>query len=410
MAETNISNLYSVVAPGQRSDQVKALQTALIGAGHNIGAGATGFFGPQTQAAVDAWKKTLGTTTAVETPATPAGPSSFTLDMPNEPKSDVLTKYTSLDEIKKMLEESNTAIDKTLVPTAEENRLKKELADIQAKEDTINQGVKQYKNNLEGEGITSGAIQGRSWETDRNAAFSLEPLALKEKNLLMRLGLEVEARGVEQKIAENKYGTTKDIIEYASKAQAAIDKQKNDLIASTDKMTDNTRQALTTILSQFKGLDFNVLSSEAQLKLQSMANSLGIPIDVIIKGMEVNKNQQDLENLKKTKSSIPTIRSGSMVIQESSVSQGQTVLDSTRGKPYQNDKGETITPPASDRYANTAVYLKMLETWKADGGLEQHFYKNYPPKNYLNPNDPSIPQYIKDMLKKQTEETDVVFE
>lgn len=337
-------------------------------------------------------------------PAGPVVPTPLTIDTSKEPSSDTLTKYTSIDEIKKMLDSSTADINKTLVPTDAETQLKTQLADIVAKEDAVNMGSKIYKNNLEGEGISSGAIQGRSIAQDRSTALTTEALALQEKNLLTRLGLEADARGVQTKIAENKYANVKDTIEYAAKAQAEIDKQKAALVTATDKMTDNTRQALTTILSQFKGIDFHSLSTEAQLKVQTMANSLGIPIDVIMKGMEVNKNQQDLENLKKTATSIPTIKSGSMVIQESSVAQGQGVLDASRGKPYKNEAGETITPPATDKYANTALYLQMLDAWKKDGGLEQDFYKNYPPKNYLNPSDPTIPQYIKDMLKKQADE------
>lgn len=407
-ATQNISNLFSVVAPGQKSAQVKSLQEALIGAGFKINAGATGFFGAETQAAADAWKKTLGTPAPIapEVPAGPATPTTFTLDTSKEPSSDTLSQYTSIDTIKKMLDESTAEINKTLTPSAEETKIKTQIADLRAQEDNINLGVKKYKSNLEGEGISAGAIQGRSWDVDRNVAMTLETLGVQEKNLLTRLGLEQEARGLEEKVATNKYGATKDIIEYASKAQAAIDKQKTDLINATDKMNDNARQMLSTILTQFKGLDFHALSPEAQLKMQTMANQLGIPVDVIIKGMEVNKNQQDLENLKKASSGLSstTIRSGSLVVPESSVAQGQGVLDASRGKPYKNDKGDTITPPATDKYANTALYLQMLDAWKKDGGLEQDFYKNYPPKNYLNPSDPTVPQYIKDMLKKAVDD------
>lgn len=99
-----------------------------------------------------------------------------------------------------------------------------------------------------------------------------------------------------------------------------------------------------------------------------------------------------------------------MVITEGLVAQGQSALDASRGQPYQNENGETITPPSSDTYANSAVYLQMLNAWKKDGGLEQDFFKNYPPKNYLNPNDASIPQYIRDMLKKLSEEDVPLFQ
>lgn len=74
---------------GSKGAVVTCLQTALIANGYSIPAGATGLFGPQTQAAVIAWQKAKGITpaagyfgaksraafgsTAVTTPTTPAG-------------------------------------------------------------------------------------------------------------------------------------------------------------------------------------------------------------------------------------------------------------------------------------------------------------------------------------------------
>lgn len=83
-----------------------------------------------------------------------------------------------------------------------------------------------------------------------------------------------------------------------------------------------------------------------------------------------------------------TIKSGNLVIPESAISTGQQKLDSSRGE---------------DKYANTGIYLQMLSAWKEDGGLEQDFFTQYPPKNYLNPNDDSVPTYIKDKLKSSSE-------
>lgn len=79
--DQNISKLYSVVAPGQTSDQVKQLQGALISAGFAIPAGATGFYGDQTKSAVSQWLSKLQTPTTpaqppiTPTPQTPATPN-----------------------------------------------------------------------------------------------------------------------------------------------------------------------------------------------------------------------------------------------------------------------------------------------------------------------------------------------
>ena len=82
--DQGISNLYSSTVPGQTSGQVKQLQTALIAAGYNIPAGATGYYGAQTKAALDAWKTKLsqgGTqNTQTQTPQniTPSTPATAT--------------------------------------------------------------------------------------------------------------------------------------------------------------------------------------------------------------------------------------------------------------------------------------------------------------------------------------------
>lgn len=57
--DQGISNLYSSTVEGQTSSQVKQLQQALIAAGYDIPAGATGFYGAQTKAAIDKWKANL---------------------------------------------------------------------------------------------------------------------------------------------------------------------------------------------------------------------------------------------------------------------------------------------------------------------------------------------------------------
>ena len=87
-----------------------------------------------------------------------------------------------------------------------------------------------------------------------------------------------------------------------------------------------------------------------------------------------------------------TIKSGSLIIKESDISQGQQVLNVSRGK---------------DGYVYTPKYLELLNAWKKDQGIEQDFFKYYPPKIYLNPNDASIPQYIRDMLKKPEEDDNI---
>ena len=57
---TNPSSFTRDLTIGSKGDDVVALQTSLIAGGYSIPAGATGYFGAQTQAAVSAWQKAVG--------------------------------------------------------------------------------------------------------------------------------------------------------------------------------------------------------------------------------------------------------------------------------------------------------------------------------------------------------------
>jgi LysM repeat protein len=100
---------------------------------------------------------------------------------------------------------------------------------------------------------------------------------------------------------------------------------------------------------------------------------------------DTGKYEQVASVGKTTEPTGETIKSGGLVISGGNVSDMQKQLDATRGK---------------DGYANTATYLDLLDEWKNKNGLEEDFFSRFSPKNYLNPNDPTVPQYIKDKLKK----------
>ena len=70
--------------------------------------------------------------------------------------------------------------------------------------------------------------------------------------------------------------------------------------------------------------------------------------------------------------------------------------------PYKDAAGNTVTPPASDKYANTKVYTQALDQAVTQGALPQDFVNKFPPDLYLNPNDESLPDWIKTEMQKQT--------
>ena len=88
----------------------------------------------------------------------------------------------------------------------------------------------------------------------------------------------------------------------------------------------------------------------------------------------------------KTTGSISAVTSGKLSISKSDIGIGATKLDHSRG---------------NDGYANTALYTQMMNYWITRGGLIQDFIRQYPPRDYLNPNDSTVPTIIRPYLKQQ---------
>lgn len=78
-------------------------------------------------------------------------------------------------------------------------------------------------------------------------------------------------------------------------------------------------------------------------------------------------------------------KSGGLKIDNADIGAGSQMLAQMRG---------------ADGYTNSEKYAQMYQHWVDNGGLPQDFFKNYDPDYYLNPNDPTIPTYIKSQMKQ----------
>ena len=75
------------------------------------------------------------------------------------------------------------------------------------------------------------------------------------------------------------------------------------------------------------------------------------------------------------------IVSGGLTTTKAFIGQAGSTLEQSRG---------------SDGWVNSATYAQMAQDWQADGGLLADFLKLCPPKNYTNPDDDSLPSYLRD--------------
>jgi len=81
-------------------------------------------------------------------------------------------------------------------------------------------------------------------------------------------------------------------------------------------------------------------------------------------------------------------------------------IDTGGGKVTREELGEVTsilnTERGDDGYTNSGTYEAMYDEWLRNNYGATEFFKQFPPNIWVNPNDPSVPQYIKDQMKTDT--------
>lgn len=90
-----------------------------------------------------------------------------------------------------------------------------------------------------------------------------------------------------------------------------------------------------------------------------------------------------------------TYRSGGLVYADTDIAEGQDKLEVSRG---------------SDGWVDPSVYLRMYQIWTQNGGLLQDFLSKYPPKNYVNPKNEWLPDYLMPAGARKSDEIDNPFD
>ena len=142
-------------------------------------------------------------------------------------------------------------------------------------------------------------ITGQQVSIERRANTQLTTLAAQEKALVERLGVkQTERKGKLDAIKEAIGIGSQQVSDY-SKLQSAIQAQQDSVLKIMQYSSEQAKNALATILKQFKGSDFESLNPNAQNQLAQLAIANGIPVQALIAGLATEKNTLDLENLQK---------------------------------------------------------------------------------------------------------------
>ena len=185
----------------------------------------------------------------------------------------------------------------SLTKTAQEQQLEGQLADIQGKitQYGIDTQTGLYGLEGQGRGIPLGLVRGQQEKLYQQRQLGQQTLQGQEANLLTRLGLEQENRSLATKAAEFGITSLFQDAEITQKAIDAIDAQTNAFMDRVDKLSDNARQTLATIIDKFAGMDMSDLPEQSQLQLANLAESAGIDLQTLIAGMKANKDAIDFD-------------------------------------------------------------------------------------------------------------------
>ena len=198
-----------------------------------------------------------------------------------------------------------TQRNQLMTPGAQEQQLKKDLLALRISEDQ--RQLQLQKDQLaEFEGQTMRFATGRAAELDFKASFQRQEAALKEKNLLLELGLEQEARGMEGKAVEQQLDDFASDFSLQFKVDEAISKTEQSVLDKVDKLNTQSQTTLMSLLDELKGIDPETMSPETTAQLKQLAAQSGLDYGVVQDALKVQHQRQVFDDAVKLKQSQKT--------------------------------------------------------------------------------------------------------
>lgn len=192
-------------------------------------------------------------------------------------------------------------------------------------------------------------------------------------------------------------GTADQLVNYLNTKATSKQNSINNVIKQAialgiDLTQDNASDVITQAVQDIGVSKENILSAYKEAKKAKEAADIKAKQESDKATMDLLKSQADIAHTKaqtaklyEDAASVGTVKSGNLKIPVSEVAALQNYFNSIRG---------------SDSYTDTGKYLQSLNDWQKNQGYANDFFKFYPPKLYLRPSDPTLPQYLKDALKE----------
>lgn len=254
-----------------------------------------------------------------------------------EEQDDIDRELERIDRQERALERE---YERLLRQSDEESQTQSQIDALSSQEAAIEAGAREGITNVEGQPIAQGFITGQSAGIQKMANARLESVAAQKIPLNLRL-----ARAQAQR-------------------QAALDVAKNRLSSIGDrrKLFEDRRK-----------------ERKNDLRYQQEQDRLG--------QFELGEGQTRYDRYGRVIASRPKTQTTSTKTSKYKISQDDI------------DEGSNILQEqlrnSPDGYVNSGTYLDMYRTWVENGGTLSQFKTYYPPNEYLNPEDPSIPAYLR---------------
>lgn len=200
--------------------------------------------------------------------------------------------YTSTKDLRSQLTASMT-------PTEKENKLTEDLNSVRSQADAFKLQTEKDKLH-EFEGQTNSFAGGRANEIDKNASFKMQELALKEKNLLLSLGLEQDARKYKGTVAAQGLTYLKDDFDLQSRVEDKINAEEDKVAEKASSLQSDAKSTLLSIMDKLQGVDPEHLDATSLNQLETIAARSGIAFSLVKDALKTQYNKQVFENSIKT--------------------------------------------------------------------------------------------------------------
>lgn len=303
-------------------------------------------------------------------------------------------------------------IKSNATPSSEEQELAKELADKKAQLAQFDTSLETRVNNLygQGRGATLGNLGLQETTERRSSALERLGLAQEANTLTTQLGLAQDARKAQGDEATTEYnlaskkldlvlGVQKEIADMSEKQQDKARQYLLDVVSfagskTYDQLDDPTQNAIThavanspITLDMVKTSLQNASEKAAANKAGNLRNVAGVGLVQV----DPTSGQYTViapEQPKAPKETVKPVTDGKLVATADDISKLDQLLIASK----------TVGAEADGQYVDPNLYEKIYNNWLTSGGTTAGFIKQFPPKYYINPENQTLPTYLRSKI------------